>query len=365
MDEKPECVRVKVCSHPGNPGHGIVSIRLMSKPTVVTMRPQRGRYEQLISPSSSRSGRPPLALMDAESNAYGRTSADWTAMSAESHSQQQGEWDAHIPDGYYRANTRMHFACVSGFYKLVGSETRTCLSSGQWTGIQPTCLPVCGKSSAPRTPYIVNGITTKKGEWPWQAGISRYHKFKWQLDCGGALLSENLVVTAAHCVTMYPLNVPLPQTHIRVSLGKFYRNDSHDDDEVQRFAVEEIRVHREYNPANFNADIALLRLKRPARLTYAVQPVCLPTNHSLSTTHLSQVPVTDYMFCAGYGTEMSDSCNGDSGGPMVFSVGSGASHHWVLEGIVSWGSPKGCAIPSHYGGYTRVERFVDWIAEYL
>lgn len=78
-----------------------------------------------------------------------------------------------------------------------------------------------------------------------------------------------------------------------------------------------------------------------------------------------QVPVTDYMFCAGYGMEMSDSCKGDSGGPMVFSVGSGSEHHWVLEGIVSWGSPKGCAIPYHYGGYTRVERFVNWIREFL
>ena len=51
-----------------------------------------------------------------------------------------------------------------------------------------------------------------------------------------------------------------------------------------------------------------------------------------------------------------DTCDGDSGGPMLRADGTGG---WVEAGIVSWG--VGCARPGYPGVYTRVSSFVGQI----
>lgn len=71
--------------------------------------------------------------------------------------------------------------------------------------------------------------------------------------------------------------------------------------------------------------------------------------------------VTESMFCAGYDAGRSDACSGDSGGPLVFTDETSKERKWVLEGIVSWGSPNGCGNPRQYGGFTAVSKFLDWI----
>ena len=63
---------------------------------------------------------------------------------------------------------------------------------------------------------------------------------------------------------------------------------------------------------------------------------------------------TDGMLCAiGPG---SDSCEGDSGGPLIKTMGKP-----VLVGIVSWGD--GCADPTKPGVYVRIDgsHYLDWI----
>ena len=62
--------------------------------------------------------------------------------------------------------------------------------------------------------------------------------------------------------------------------------------------------------------------------------------------------IADSMICAG--EKGKDSCDGDSGGPMLDSAG-------MLVGIVSWG--MGCGRERFPGVYTEVSAFSQWINE--
>lgn len=313
--------------------------------------------------------------------------------------------------GHHRVGTKATYSCVSHYYSLVGSQVRRCLPDGTWSGRLATCIPVCGRSDSPRSPFIVNGNVSDIGQWPWQAGIALRHTpdEDWELSCGGSLISEYWVITAAHCVTKDRDGNVFTSDGLKVYLGKYYRDDNKDDAMVQIRKPQDIHVHGDYDTVKFDSDIALILLDEPVELTSRVQPVCLPTNRSTEenlvdgqlgvvtgwgTTEdktyaevLKQavVPVvsakacqksyeddhfaltvTENMICAGYLKGEIDACSGDSGGPLVFLDKSITDKRtWILEGIVSWGGPRACGTERHFGGYTKVQRFMAWIHQFL
>ncbi|GJQ76901.1 hypothetical protein Trydic_g17529 [Trypoxylus dichotomus] len=209
-------------------------------------------------------------------------------------------------------------------------------------------------------------------------------------NCAGSLISETFVVTAAHCVVRVDNKVP-----VMVRLGKIDLLGDADNTSPQNISVQEVIVHPDYNHAHGLNDIALLRLKKPAVLSFYVTPICLNTNTDIqdklivggwgyineTTEETSRFLQKAYVFpyeldkcnetyfnsprsrtilpmhlCARYlGRLPQNTCKGDSGGPMQIEK---YGRKPFLVGITSFG--RACAGPTP-SVYTRVSEFVDWI----
>ncbi|KAK2848575.1 hypothetical protein Q5P01_008409 [Channa striata] len=237
--------------------------------------------------------------------------------------------------------------------------------------------PVCGNPVYKNK--IVGGQDAVPGSWPWQVALFR----SGSLFCGGSLISNEWVLTAAHC---FPRTT---STGLVVYLGRQSLASS-SPNEVSR-TVTQIIKHASYDPNTMNNDIALLKLSSTVTFTNYIMPVCLAASNSTfhSSTSVwitgwgetedgnlsnnlreAEVPVvgnrqcncdygfdsiTENMMCAGLRAGGKDTCQGDSGGPMV----SKQNGLWVQAGITSFGA--GCALPELPGVYTRVSQFQSWI----
>ncbi|XP_075184683.1 trypsin-like [Anomaloglossus baeobatrachus] len=218
---------------------------------------------------------------------------------------------------------------------------------------------------------IIGGYECVPHSRPWQVALYYFDVY----ICGGALINEYWVLTAAHC------NV----SNIQVRLGEHNR---YMDEGTEQFTYAiKICPHGGYCMMTYNNDIMLLKLARPAVLNEYVNiiPLCSPeclehcdTCHisgwgtttspqesypdvlmCLNVTIFSDAEcqafygdVTENMLCAGVREGGMDSCQGDSGGPLV--CGS------CICGIISWGDPV-CAQPNKPGVYTKVCKYLDWI----
>ncbi|XP_055679941.1 venom protease-like [Lutzomyia longipalpis] len=245
------------------------------------------------------------------------------------------------------------------------------------------CKCRCGeRNDASR---IVGGQAAGVNEFPWMARLSYFNRFY----CGGMLINDRYVLTAAHCVKGFMWFM------IRVTFGEHDRCNETFRPET-RFVLR--AIVNDFSFTNFNNDIALLRLNDRVPITDFIRPICLPNpkatdasyigrkaiatgwgtlkeegkpscilqevevpvisnERCVSETNYTQKMITNNMLCAGYpGVGQKDSCQGDSGGPLAMQR---EDKRYELIGIVSWGN--GCARPNYPGVYTRVTRFVEWI----
>ncbi|EJY57465.1 AAEL017003-PA [Aedes aegypti] len=262
----------------------------------------------------------------------------------------------------------------------------------------------CGVATSDRIAY---GLAAAIFEFPWMA-LLRYREFNGDIvdGCGGSLINERYVLTAAHCLKVKTKTLD----HVR--LGELNKNTIIDcevnDDEcagpVQDIKVERSIIHPQYNMPKFSNDIGLIRLRQSVVFQEHIKPICLPVTHKLQKTlypryiltgwgktekdELSdilqkavlpridneqcmqvlkqnqlRIALTDKQMCAG-GEKRVDSCRGDSGGPLAWVDKLNDAPRFIQFGIVSLGSNT-CGEKSVPSIYTRVGQYMDWILNNL
>jgi secreted trypsin-like serine protease len=229
----------------------------------------------------------------------------------------------------------------------------------------------------------------KKGAWPWQILLLN----RGRPGCGGTLISNRWVVTAAHCISSTSAST------YSVVLGELDRN-SPEGTEL-KVGMSKVVVHPGWDRRNMNNDIALLKLSRSVQFTNYIQPACLPSGDAQigsrqcyitgwgkirhpgrMHTYLQQaamtpvtqavcdranyraigIRVTRNMVCGGYGSRSRISgCHGDSGGPFVCQSGG----RWYLAGAVSHGSGTCSTSRNSYTVFANVSLYNSWIKRYI
>ncbi|XP_014909744.1 coagulation factor X-like [Poecilia latipinna] len=228
----------------------------------------------------------------------------------------------------------------------------------------------------------INGEDCPPGQCPWQALLINQDNIGF---CGGTILSEYIILTAAQCVAQ--------TRYLTVKLGVF--NTSHSGGNEALHVADAIVTHHGYSPQTYFNDVALVKLAKPIRFTRYILPACMPEPDFMEKVLMRQpdalvsgfgylgegqpstvlqrlsVPYVDWqtcmdstplsislrMFCAGYDSMGEDSFQGDSGGPHVTRY----RGTFFITGIRSWG--KGHARKGKYGVYTQVSKFIRWIKE--
>ncbi|XP_040067980.1 chymotrypsinogen B-like [Ixodes scapularis] len=167
----------------------------------------------------------------------------------------------------------------------------------------------CGRRHLKNTvsERIVNGTMADPASWPWMVGLYNGND---TFYCGGVLISNQFVLTAAHCfrnenasfisVRMGSVNRINYADCSGETTGPLTAEGSDELDgntapnsHVVCVGVEQVCVPIQ-NCSFFMGDIALLKLKRPVNFTNYIQPICLPENLDMPS---SIVPI----FILGWG----------------------------------------------------------------
>ncbi|XP_046801963.1 chymotrypsin BI-like [Lucilia cuprina] len=230
---------------------------------------------------------------------------------------------------------------------------------------------------------IVAGNRATRGQFPWHVVIWVDEKDGKVDNCGGSIISDIWILTAAHCVD-----------------GENYAALIFDTIDIMNYQINMSStiffLHPKYDPDTLFNDIALIKLPTPLKFNENLNKIDLISSKESSKNfvgaqaiisgfgrtrdayaNLSRwllwatveiVPNTecdkafqektpDTVLCAvgANGTRMS-ACDGDSGGALVWK---NPDNKLVQIGVFSYIKPKKCS--QYPSGYTRITSFLDFI----
>jgi trypsin len=232
-----------------------------------------------------------------------------------------------------------------------------------------TAAVAVGVTQASATQEIVGGSRASIADFPYVVYLTTADGFQF---CGGTLVDDNKVITAAHCT------VGKQPKDVLVVAGR----EDKESGAGMTSPVKSIWVHPQFTDVRSGADVSVLTLV--ARLPY--EPLPLPSQNDTAlyaagqpgvilgwgrtaadgqpSRYLLQASVplmTDpdctksypaykpaAMVCAGVPQGGTDSCQGDSGGPLIVAG--------RLAGVTSWG--EACAAAGKPGVYTRLAAYL-------
>ncbi|XP_052675870.1 fibrinolytic enzyme, isozyme C-like [Crassostrea angulata] len=233
---------------------------------------------------------------------------------------------------------------------------------------------------------IVGGQVADPGEWGWQVSIQYDYSNTWRHICGGTLIQQNVVLTAAQCVS------GLSISSLRVAAGMNRISEG-----GMTSGISKVTVHPQFGSSSpgFPNDIALVELQTPFLAGGSIQIASLPSSKTEDFSNLPDCWMTGWgrtSGSSGYSDVLMEaqvtnirntqcvnqwnnvpsaaildnhvctyeigksSCSGDIGGPYVCMK----DGQYKLVGVMSWG------IQTCSGDYpsvcVRVSNYLDWIS---
>ncbi|XP_037958777.1 serine protease 1-like [Teleopsis dalmanni] len=227
---------------------------------------------------------------------------------------------------------------------------------------------------------ITNGNTASVGQFPYQVGLSLKVSAISSAWCGGSLIGNSWVLTAAHCTDGI--------SSVTVYLGATVRTSA---EVTSTVSSSSIIIHSGWNSKTLKNDISLIKIPSVSYST-KIQAVKLPAIASSYSTYAGEkgiasgwgrisdsatgvtnnlqyaiVPIITNTVCAAtFGSTITSTnicisttggvstCNGDSGGPLVLQSNN------IQVGLTSFGAAAGCA-KGYPAAFTRVTSYLDWI----
>uniref|UniRef100_A0A3P9BC64 Granzyme B(G,H)-like n=1 Tax=Maylandia zebra TaxID=106582 RepID=A0A3P9BC64_9CICH len=218
---------------------------------------------------------------------------------------------------------------------------------------------------------IIHGTKAPENSMHYMASVQNK---KGEHVCGGFLMTEDFVVSAAHCDGSL--------TH--VVLGNHnLKKGSH-----QKIKIENKTIHENYQQVGLGNDIMLIKLSEKVKLGHGVEKIKLPqaeinlkenqvcqvAGWGTTKTHgkpVDELRVVDVsviqrkvcepqwpglpanVICAGGYETDKGFCQGDSGGPLVCDG--------LAVGIVSFNYKENCSYPNKPNIYTDISKYLQWI----
>jgi len=330
----------------------------------------------------------------AQSACNGIPSTDWTCCSSSSPCN-LGGGDCDFDSECAGSLTCGSNNCQNDFPSGTWSYQADCCEAAPTTAAPTTAAPT---TAAPTTPSItcgikplgiVGGSEATPFSLPWQVALVHYSTNSRTFFCGGTLISDRHVLTAAHCTAHFNGNWD-------VVVGEHSLSGTSDGTRHTKCRHEN---HPQYDiPTKENNDFAIVHLDKPVDLGTRAVPACLPTSSMgeeflagkiLTVSGWGRIPstgipdklrvvdvpavtnayckehwfslfqkfITNKTLCAGGTDTPVGACRGDSGGPLTYNNAGRAT----LVGVVSWGDPnQDCPGPTVFA---RVTEELDWIKD--